>query len=1084
MRESGITLLICCLLFTVLPFDLCRAQSVDEKRARVESNLLPNHVIAGERPYTLAERMEHYGVPGVSIAVIEDFEVKWVAYYGVADAGTSEPVTETTTFCVGSVTKAVTAAAALSMVADGLIDLDRDINEQLTGWQIPDNEFTHEEKATPRRLLNHTGGFIFSPGQVYAADAFPTALQILNGERPATTRPAVVDVVPGTTFQYSNSGFTAMRLLMEEKSGKPFAECVAERVLEPLGMKHSTLDVPPPSGVLPGGASGHNTNGALYPDRVQWVGHTAAGGLYTTAADYAAFIVELQKSFHGRSNRILPQELVGQMISPQEASNYGLGVFLYDFNGSAPYFGHIGDGRGFVAGYTSHRTDGYGAVVLTNGHAGINLVREVFRSIATVYGWPGYVRPTREALVLDDDALDALAGRYRVGCDEVVTIKRDGDELVVEGAALPAYRLFAVAADTLVCLERGGELTVVRGDDGTAIALLNGLSDEIGRIPAEAREGAKMAAGEMAPLEMLLAGDADGAVAAYEAWRELHPDDPQVSPRRFNSTGYRCLQAGRVDDAVAVFRVATELFPNDANAYDSLGEGLAAQGNTEEAVASYRRSLELDPRNVNAERMLRKLEAPTAGAEAAELERAPLEIDRARVARDIDSLMDEYTRIDEFSGTMVVADREGVIIEKAYGLANREWDIPNALDTRFRIGSLSKQFTAALVMHLVDESRLDLDARLSDVLDWYRKDTGEQVTIRQLLNHTSGIDRSGVPQMINEEGRTGMPLKDAVMTYCSGDLESEPGALFAYNNAGYIVLSAVVEEVFGAPYEDILRDIITGPVGLADTGMDDSRRIMERRADGYDRGADGLRKPEYVAATLASGAGGLYSTVGDLYLWDRSLYTDAVLSEEAREQMFTPSVGPYGFGWFVTDMPVGPGGESRKVIRHPGQGDGFYSLVWRVPEDGVCVVLINNLGMTDVGGIAQGVLDVVYGHAPKVGMSAVMRNAIDTQGVDAAREMYFRLRDAEPSRYDFSEDQLNRLGYGLLRRGSVPEAVATLALNAEVFPESANAQDSLGESLEHAGDIEGAEAAYRAALSLDPEFEHAAERLRELAPQE
>jgi len=1072
--------LACCALCLVLSLGVAQGQPIDSERVRVESNLLPNHVIAGERPYTLAERMEHYGVPGVSIAVIEDFEVKWVAYYGVADVGTAEPVTETTTFCVGSVTKAVTAAAALSMVADGLIDLDRDINEQLTRWQIPDNEFTREEKVTPRRLLNHTGGFVFSPGQVYAADAFPTALQILNGERPATTRPAVVDVVPGTTFQYSNSGFTAMRLLMEEKSGKPFAECVAERVLEPLGMKHSTLDVPPPSGILPGGASGHDTNGDLYPDRVQWVGHTAAGGLYTTAADYAAFIVELQKSFHGRSNRILPQDLVEQMISPQEASNYGLGVFLYDFNGSAPYFGHIGDGRGFVAGYTSHRTDGYGAVVLTNGHGGINLVREIFRSIATVYGWPGYAGPTREALVLDDDAFDALAGRYRVGCDDVVTIKRDGDDLVIEGVAYPGYRLFAVAPDTLVCLERGGELTVVRGEDGTAVALLNGLSDEIGRIPAEAPEGAKMAVDEMAPLEMLLAGDADGAVAAYESWRGLHPDDPQVSPRRFNATGYRYLQAGRVDDAVAVFRVATRLFPDDANAYDSLGEGLAVQGSTEEAVASYRRSLELDPRNVNAERMLRELEASTVGAEAAELERAPLEIDRAQVARDIDSLMDEYARIGEFSGTMVVADREGVIIEKAYGLANREWDIPNSMDTRFRIGSLTKQFTAALVMHLVDDGRLDLDAKLSDVLDWYRKDTGEQVTIRQLLNHTSGIDRSGVPRMIEECGRTGAPLKEAVIEYCSGDLEWAPGTQFAYNNGGYLILGAVVEEVYGAPYADVLRDIITGPVGLSDTGMDDSRRVMAKRADGYDRGPEGLMKPEYVEATLAGPAGGAYSTADDLYRWDRSLYTDAVLSDEAREQMFAPGVGPYGFGWFVVDMPVGPDGESRRVIRHPGQGDGFYSLVWRIPDDEVCVALINNLGMTDVGGIAQGVLDVVYGDAPKIGMSAVMRNAIDTQGIGEAREMYFRLRDAEPDRYDFSEEQLNELGYGLLRRGSVPEAVATLALNAEVFPESANAQDSLGEALEHAGDVDGAVKAYRRALTLDPEFEHAAERLAEL----
>jgi len=456
---------------------------------------------------------------------------------------------------------------------------------------------------------------------------------------------------------------------------------------------------------------------------------------------------------------------------------------------------------------------------------------------------------------------------------------------------------------------------------------------------------------------------------------------------------------------------------------------------------------------------------------------------RTQVARDIESLVDEYARLGEFSGTMLVADRDGIIVEKPFGLANREWDIPNAMDTRFRIGSLSKQFAATLIMRLVDEGRLDLDAKLSDVLSWYRKDTGELVSIRQILNHTSGIDRTGVMVMIQERGRIGMPLKDAVMAYCSGDLEWEPGTQFAYNNSGYLILGAIVEELYGAPYADIFRDVITGPVGMNHTGMDDSRRVMARRADGYDRGAEGLSKPEFVEATLASSAGGAYSTAGDLYLWDRSLYTDAVLSDDAREQMFTAGVGPYGFGWFVVDMPVGPGEEPRRVIRHPGQGDGFYSLVWRVPEDGVCVVLINNLGMTDVDGIAAGILDVIYGRGPRVSIAAVMRHAIDTDGVQAARDTYFSISETMAERYDFSEEQLNELGYSLLRRGSSSEGIAMFLLNAEVFPESANAQDSLGEGLEHVGDIEGATTAYRRAVELDPEFEHAAVRLSELAEQ-
>lgn len=277
----------------------------------------------------------------------------------------------------------------------------------------------------------------------------------------------------------------------------------------------------------------------------------------------------------------------------------------------------------------------------------------------------------------------------------------------------------------------------------------------------------------------------------------------------------------------------------------------------------------------------------------------PASVARADAARGIESLIDEYADLEAFSGAMLVADEDGIIVQKAYGLANRDREITNALDTRFLIGSLSKQFTAALVLRLVDEGSLGLDDRLVDVLPWYREDTGRLVTIRDLLNHSSGIDRSGVPRMIEEHGRTAMPLAEEVATYCSGDLESEPGTRFAYNNAGYLILGAVVEEMYGAPYRDVLERVITGPVGLPDTGMDDSGAILPRRAEGYVRAAHGLRRPE-----------------------------------------------------FVVDMPVGPRGEPVTVIRHPGQGDGFHSIVWRIPEGRVAIVLINNLGRTDLDGMA------------------------------------------------------------------------------------------------------------------------------------
>jgi CubicO group peptidase (beta-lactamase class C family) len=331
------------------------------------------------------------------------------------------------------------------------------------------------------------------------------------------------------------------------------------------------------------------------------------------------------------------------------------------------------------------------------------------------------------------------------------------------------------------------------------------------------------------------------------------------------------------------------------------------------------------------------------------------------VSARLDSVISHHAASGGFSGAALVADSSGVVLEQGYGFANLEWNIPNTPDTRFRIGSISKQFTAALVVKLVEQGKVSLDSKLSDVLPWYRADTGSKVTIRQLLNHTSGIDRSGVPRMIREHACSPMPLRDEVVEYCSGDLEWVPGSQFAYNNAGYLILGAVVEELSGLSYAEALQTILLEPVGMENTGLYDPSAVLPRRASGYDVTDEGVRLPKFVDATLASAAGGVYSTVGDLYRWDRALESNLFLSERGRRLLFTPGLGEYAMGWFVMSMPVGPGMDHRTVIRHPGQGDGFQSIFWRIPEDGVTIILINNVGRPSLSDIAEELLAVLYG---------------------------------------------------------------------------------------------------------------------------
>jgi len=578
--------------------------------ALIENGLQPQTLIVGEPDYALKERMALHGVPGVSVALIEDAAVSWVKHYGVASVDDPRPVDAETIFNVGSVSKAVAAVTVLSLAQDGLVDLDAPVNDQLTSWRIPDNEFTRQAAVTPLRLMNHSGGVVFSPPRTYAAEDLPTLMQILDGLPPATTAPVGVDRVPGTTFQYSNAGFEVLRLLIEDVTGRSFAEVVAERVFVPIGMSRSSVEAPLPDEVLVNAAMGHRGDGTPDAAYRRWLPHVAAGGLWTTAEDYAAFVVDIQRSLRGEDGRVLSRASAELMVSPHDAPRYGLGVFQRGGGDGARYVSHLGDGPGFVAGFTMDVIGGRGMVVLTNGQGGIELVREISRSIAGVKGWP-YLLPDAVTPVDPGDEVRAeLAGRYRVGADGEVVLELRGDELWLESPSLGEVRLHFADSSTMVCRERGGEITVVRTADGDVERLDAGLADELARPAAATTPWTRMAEGERTPLGLLLEGATEEATRRYREILETDPSSPVVAENRFNSLGYQLMGGGRLDEALAVFELNATLHPDSANVHDSLGEALMKTDRTDEAVASYRRSLELDPTNRNAEKAIERMTGP------------------------------------------------------------------------------------------------------------------------------------------------------------------------------------------------------------------------------------------------------------------------------------------------------------------------------------------------------------------------------------------------------------------------------------------------------------------------------------------
>jgi CubicO group peptidase (beta-lactamase class C family) len=331
-------------------------------------------------------------------------------------------------------------------------------------------------------------------------------------------------------------------------------------------------------------------------------------------------------------------------------------------------------------------------------------------------------------------------------------------------------------------------------------------------------------------------------------------------------------------------------------------------------------------------------------------------------AARIDELMSQYHQKGQFNGTVLVAEKGAVILKKGYGMADMEWDIPNAPDTKFRLGSITKQFTSMLIMQLVQAGKIKLDGKLSDYLPYYRKDTGGKVTIHHLLTHTSGIPSyTSLPGFFKNFSRDPYGVEEFVKKYCSGDLEFEPGSKFEYDNSGYFLLGAIIEQITGESYEKALQERILDPIGMKDTGYDHHETILKKRASGYQKSPGGtFGNAPYIDMSLPYAAGSLYSTVEDLFKWDRALYTDKLLSESNKEIMFKPFLDHYAYGWFVEDVTLGNSNEKLPAFSHEGGINGFNTLEIRLIGDHSLIVLLNNTGGAKLDEMAKSIAGILY----------------------------------------------------------------------------------------------------------------------------
>ena len=357
-----------------------------------------------EKGLDLDSLMKQHQIPGISVAVIENFKIVCAKGYGVTAKSGNEPVTPATLFMAGSISKPVAAVGALVLVQQGEISLDADVNAKLSTWTVPDNEYTQKHKVTLGLLLDHTGGFTggdFFPG--YAVDAeVPTLPQILDGESPAKNDPMRVGYVPGSQWHYSGDGYLVVQQLLIDVSGESFPEFMRAAVFAKLGMQDSSYEEPLSPARATHAAAGTLSDGTAVTGKWHVTPEMAAGGLWSTPTDLAKLAIELALSEKGKANHILSQATTDALLTPHwsagvinilgtkdDPDGMGYGFFV---SKKGHRFGHIGGNVGYQATVLMFGDTGNGVVIMTNSDIGLTAGNVLLDKIAAVYGW-NYVAP-------------------------------------------------------------------------------------------------------------------------------------------------------------------------------------------------------------------------------------------------------------------------------------------------------------------------------------------------------------------------------------------------------------------------------------------------------------------------------------------------------------------------------------------------------------------------------------------------------------------------------------------------------------------------------------------------------------------
>ena len=549
------------LLAIALPLGWLTAQTaypkeVEEQIKQFENSLSGRVQIKGKENSNIADRMAHYKVMGMSIAVVHDYKIVWAKGYGWADEKEKRPVTTATLFEPGSISKSLNAVGILKLVQDRKLDLHTDINTYLTSWKFPYDEVSMGKKITLAHLLSHSAGLNVHGFPGYdLMEKIPTVPQVLDGQPPANTPAVRSQFEPGLRFQYSGGGTTISQLLLTDVTHQPYDQFMYENVLKPIGMVNSFYTQPPAMDKRSMCATGYHGNGNEVPHKFHVYPEQGAAGLWMTPSDLCQYIIETQLAYEGKSSKVLNQEMTKLRLTPYNDESSALGVFIDNRDG-ALYFQHSAGNEGFCGQYYASLEGGDGVAFFLNTDE-YGLIPEVLNSVASVYDWKGFYGPiTKKVVKVSDKILQTYVGVYMVQKNTFVNImkRKDGYYQFADGNY---YKMYFTNKADYFNMEVETEKHFV--------------TDASGKVTGYTRT----ANGNPLP----------------GATRIVNVDTLEGNEEFFNSLGWNFLENKKFDEALRYLKRGLELYPHSLLIEGNLAHGYLFKGEYQRALDIYKAHL-------------------------------------------------------------------------------------------------------------------------------------------------------------------------------------------------------------------------------------------------------------------------------------------------------------------------------------------------------------------------------------------------------------------------------------------------------------------------------------------------------------